>query len=166
MDTIRANFFWQGATDNFKYHMVKWPNMCIPKEWGGLGIIDTRTMNEALVAKWGWRVLKANPEDQVYLFFRNKYLKRASFFQCSQLGGSQFWKGVLKTRRILRWGTKVAVNYGECTSFWDDVWTGDVPFRLVYPSLYDLSSNQNCLMNELLGWGWLEIEIQKTLGGI
>jgi len=30
LDSARANFFWQGANDKFKYHMMKWKNICIP----------------------------------------------------------------------------------------------------------------------------------------
>ncbi|GJN27050.1 hypothetical protein PR202_gb15033 [Eleusine coracana subsp. coracana] len=36
MDTIRSNFFWQGAEKKFKYHMVKWEAVTTPKEFGGL----------------------------------------------------------------------------------------------------------------------------------
>jgi hypothetical protein len=31
MDTIRSMFFWRGAGDDFKYHMVKWMVVCRPK---------------------------------------------------------------------------------------------------------------------------------------
>jgi hypothetical protein len=53
LDSIRSKFFWQGANDKFKYHMVRWENICIPKDYGGLGVIDTRTMNEALFGQVG-----------------------------------------------------------------------------------------------------------------
>ena len=62
MDTI-SQFFWRGDTDKFKYHMVKWENVCLPKEFGGLGIINTRTMNEALLLKWVWRICQNSAED-------------------------------------------------------------------------------------------------------
>jgi hypothetical protein len=43
MDTVRARFFWRGCdTKKFKYHMVKWENVCLLKDFGGLGIINTR----------------------------------------------------------------------------------------------------------------------------
>lgn len=54
-DSVRAKFFWQGASDKFKYHMMKWENLCIPKDYVSfsLGIIETRRMNDALLGKWG-----------------------------------------------------------------------------------------------------------------
>jgi hypothetical protein len=45
MDTVKAKFFWRGDVEKFKYHMVKWDNVRLPKDYGGLGIINTR-MNE------------------------------------------------------------------------------------------------------------------------
>jgi hypothetical protein len=32
---------WKGANGDFKYHMVKWSVVCRPKEFRGLGIINT-----------------------------------------------------------------------------------------------------------------------------
>ena len=66
MDSIRSNFFWQRAKDKSKYHMVKWDQLCIPKDFGSLGIMNTRTMNEALLSRWVWRMLKADIEDICY----------------------------------------------------------------------------------------------------
>lgn len=117
MDSIRAKFFWQGAGENFQYHMVKWPNLCLPTDFGGLGILDTRLMNDALIGKWGWRMLKA---DENYLCYQllKKYLRKHSFLQCQKGVGSQFWKGVLQTRGIIQWGCQVNVNNGLYTRFW------------------------------------------------
>jgi hypothetical protein len=36
MDTVRSRFFWRGGgLKIFKYHMVKWENVCLPKDFGG-----------------------------------------------------------------------------------------------------------------------------------
>lgn len=51
MDTVRPHFFWRGASDKFKYHMVGQEGLCLPKDFGGLGIVNTRFMNEALLLK-------------------------------------------------------------------------------------------------------------------
>lgn len=36
MDSIRSQFFWRGDISKFKYHMVKWENACLPKDFVGL----------------------------------------------------------------------------------------------------------------------------------
>jgi hypothetical protein len=34
------------AGEKFKYHMTKWGILCLPEDYGGLGILNTRLMNE------------------------------------------------------------------------------------------------------------------------
>ena len=51
----RGRLFWEGV-DKKKYHMVKWGALAKPKEFGGLGFINTRAMNAALLCKWIFRL--------------------------------------------------------------------------------------------------------------
>lgn len=110
--------------------------MCLPKEYGGLGLLETRIMNEALLGKWGWRLLIANKEDQCVKLLRRKYLRKRSFLQCSSKDGSQFWKGVVQTKDILKWGVQAKVNNGQQVIFWEDIWVGCIPLKLEFPTLY------------------------------
>jgi hypothetical protein len=36
--------------------MVDWATVCKPKEYGGLGVLNTRLMNIALMLKWIWKL--------------------------------------------------------------------------------------------------------------
>ena len=56
VDTPRSRFFWEGARTKRKYHLVKWAAVCRPKKFGGLGIMKSKLMNVALLAKWWWRL--------------------------------------------------------------------------------------------------------------
>jgi hypothetical protein len=51
MDTARSRFFWRGVSGDFKYHMVRWEAICRPKEFGGLGVVNTQVFNECLMSK-------------------------------------------------------------------------------------------------------------------
>ena len=68
--------------------------MCLPKDFGGLGIMYTRV----------WRMLKADDNDVCYNLLKRKYLRRKSFSQCEFSNGYQFWKGILDTRGVVSWG--------------------------------------------------------------
>jgi hypothetical protein len=35
MNNIKSKFFWRGVAEDFKYHMVKWEDVCRPKIFGG-----------------------------------------------------------------------------------------------------------------------------------
>ena len=82
MDTIRSSFFWRGDSDRAKYHMIKWENVCLPKDFGGLGIINTWVMNESLLLKWVWRLLQNSRDDKCCQLLRAKYLQRKPIMLC------------------------------------------------------------------------------------
>jgi hypothetical protein len=88
MDTIRAKFLWQGAEEKFKY-MAKYEMVCRPKDQGGLGIINTKIMNESLLVKWIWRIYQ-QPDELWYRILKAKYLGNNNFFDSKATGGSQF----------------------------------------------------------------------------
>jgi hypothetical protein len=53
-DRHLARFFWEGVGEKRKFHWVNWPEVCRPKDQGGLGVINTRFLNIALMTKWIW----------------------------------------------------------------------------------------------------------------
>lgn len=78
MDTIRSRFFWRGANGKFKYHMMKWDDMCRPKDFGGLRVINTRVMNDCLITKWIWRI--NHSKNELWLrILKAKYFPRSTF---------------------------------------------------------------------------------------
>jgi hypothetical protein len=47
LDHIRKIFFWQqGGTH--KYHMAKWESIATPKDFEGMGTLNTRLMNDCV----------------------------------------------------------------------------------------------------------------------
>ena len=56
MDFYRARFLWQEDDKKKKYHLVKWSEVCRPKDMGGLGIQNLAHMNKNLLCKWWWKV--------------------------------------------------------------------------------------------------------------
>ena len=56
MDKCRCRFFWEGVGERRRYHLVDWATVCSPKESGGLGIVNTKLMNLALISKWIWKL--------------------------------------------------------------------------------------------------------------
>jgi hypothetical protein len=56
MDMHRASFLWSGDRNKKKYHLVSWPVVYLPKDLGGLGILDLDVMNISLLSKWLWKL--------------------------------------------------------------------------------------------------------------
>ena len=52
IDALRRNFLWQGSEDKKKFHLVKWKELMVSKNTGGLGIRNLRKQNQSLMMKW------------------------------------------------------------------------------------------------------------------
>ena len=69
--------------------MIKWEALDKPKEFGGLGFIDTRAMKTALLCKSIFR-LESGEDSLCMNLLRRKYLKGRGFCQSKKAGSSQF----------------------------------------------------------------------------
>lgn len=87
MDSIRSNFLWQGAEKKARYHKAKWEMVSRPRDQGGLGIIDTRTMNDCLLNKWIWKILQ-EPNELWFRLLKAKYMDGTSFFSAQKKDSS------------------------------------------------------------------------------
>ncbi|KAL6640643.1 hypothetical protein ACP70R_021766 [Stipagrostis hirtigluma subsp. patula] len=154
LDSIRGRFYWQGVGKKRKYHMTKWEIMCRPKEYGGLGFLDTRVMNICLLVKWIVR-LDGGDESLCCRFLRNKYMKRTGFLQSRSDGGSQFWKGLHAVKEHYIKGLEFRVRNGRKIRFWEDVWLDKCPLILRFPKIFDICNQQQASVHDL--WspqGW------------
>lgn len=169
MDSTRSKFFWGSDGVKFKYHMIKWENTCLPKDFGGAGIVNTRVLNEALILKWVWRLKNGGRDDRCCELLRNKYLRNKKLATCSGKGGSQFWQGLCKVKHKIEWGARQEVNNGKDTLFWEDVWLGEVPLKLIFPQIYTYCRDKNCTVNECWEEGMendaCEISVTRGRGG-
>ena len=88
-DKELSRFFWQGSDGRQKYHMVKWADLCTPKDKGGIGILSSRKMNKALMLRWAWRILR---EEGGYGYISSKLntYRVAPLLTCDRQDGSQF----------------------------------------------------------------------------
>jgi hypothetical protein len=57
IDKVHNNFFWHGAEleKKRKIHLVNLDVMCMLRSLRGLGIIDLKIFNIALMEKWLWK---------------------------------------------------------------------------------------------------------------
>lgn len=62
IDKIRRGFLWRGRKEaNGGHCLVAWPLVSRPKELGGLGIHDIKTLGWALRMRWLW-LAKTQPD--------------------------------------------------------------------------------------------------------
>jgi hypothetical protein len=164
MDSTRARFFWEGVGPKRKYHMVDWDTVCKPREFGGLGVLNTKVMNIALLLKWIWKIYRDG--DGLWAdLLRAKYLGDNDLFSPEiQPKGSQFWNSLQKIKWYFKLGARHRVRNGRRTYFWLDWWTGSGPLRDRFPRLFSCCDNPFSTVSgvrHLEGW---RIRFRRTFG--
>jgi hypothetical protein len=160
-DSLRSKFFWEGAGPKRKYHLVNWPMICRPKEVGGLGLLNTKNMNRALLLKWIWRLYQE--EDTIWArIIHAKYPDASDLFSGSGQGGSPFWKSLHKIKHLFKVGAKHEVRNGTRTSFWKDWWIGRGPIMESFPSLFAICDNQDISVAEALQHNALQVRFRRS----
>ena len=77
IDKINRNFLWGDSSDQRKFHLVKWDEVCKSKRDGGLGIRKAKDTNLALLSKLGWKIQTEKKVLWVEIL-RKKYLSNHS----------------------------------------------------------------------------------------
>jgi hypothetical protein len=141
-----------------------------PRDKGGLCIKDLRKINISLLCKWWWKA--KNGEGIWHDIIRKKYLKKGSLcFLKKSYKNSLVWNDLLKVKHIYLKGRSVRIGDGKNTRFWHDRWCGLVSLVDKFPSLYEISEDQECSVETMKQrrWKlkfrrWLHEDLQNQLG--
>jgi hypothetical protein len=140
-DSHLARFFWEGTGEKRKFHWVKWPDVCRPKDQGGLGVLNSRFLNIALMTKWIWRLYNEDEGQCLWLkLLRAKYPGATNIFSSSPSGGSPFWHQLHKIKHFFKLGAKFILGNGQNILFWTDWWSGESPLCERFHTLFDICS--------------------------
>jgi hypothetical protein len=101
----RDAFFWEGRGNKRKYHWVKWSEVCRPKDQGGLGVMNSKLTNIALMVKWVWCIFTESPDNCLWLhILRAKYPRADDMFNSTPQGGSPLWQSIYKVKHFFKLG--------------------------------------------------------------
>lgn len=105
-----------------------------PKDFGGLGVINSRLFNDCLLSKWLWKIDQARDE----LWFRilkAKYFPDRNSWGSKVIKGSQFWNNLHRVKHLFLCGVNHVVGDGKSVSFWRDVWIDHCPLKVRFYKL-------------------------------
>ncbi|KAK0575156.1 hypothetical protein LWI29_034688 [Acer saccharum] len=128
LDNMNRDFLWGTTSRNKKIHLVKWDMVCLPKNLGGLGIKKSKMMNQALLAKAGWR-LSQRDTGLWGSFLKGKYHKGGFMDVYDSLKNrncSSTWRGVSYGAKLLLDRVTWRVGDGRVIRFWTDNWVPEL----------------------------------------
>ncbi|XP_078150757.1 uncharacterized protein LOC144546100 [Carex rostrata] len=133
IDKIRRNFLWHGVTDQKKgFNLVDWEVVCTPKQLGGLGVLDLRAFNKAMLLKWFWWWFK--PEQKLWKPLITATVGRVGYVPDATV----FMQLKRDTIDFFYVHTEFQPGKGTAISLWDHDW-GKGILRDLLPALYSYS---------------------------
>ncbi|XP_073105904.1 uncharacterized protein [Elaeis guineensis] len=102
----------------------------MPKQFGGLGITNLKTLNQTLLCKWWWNLFTNDKKPWSAVIKTNYYRDRpVSLKPLIRKNLSEFWKQVYSVKDIFQSMVKFQVGTGSQLSFWDDTLLLDQPTK-------------------------------------
>ncbi|KEH35521.1 hypothetical protein MTR_3g093740 [Medicago truncatula] len=136
--------FWKPVLDRIVAHLSSWSNNFL--SYGGRLVLLKSVLSSLPV------------------YFLSFFRAPAGHIKEGDMRGSHWWRMVCRVRdgvgegvgswfeENLRW----VVGNGRNMLCWFDCWVGDMPLRLKYPRLFDLTVWKECSVEEMWRLGWIE----------
>jgi len=148
VDRARKQFLWRGNdTEKKGDNLVASETVQQPKDKGGLGIINLRLHNDALLMKHLSKFYNKENIPWVRLVWNRYYTNRVP--HAAREWGSFWWKDVLRLNIIFRGISKCELGDGPLVCFWDDLWTDSV-LSSKYPRLASFARKDGISVLEVM----------------
>jgi hypothetical protein len=143
-------FYGMGDVNKKSGYLVAWKHACRSKADGGLGIIDLRAHNVALLMKFLHKFYNRADLPWVDItwthFYRNSRPPRER-----KNDGSFWWCDIMSLAPKFLQMAKCTVRSGSSVSFWHDPWDLGI-LKDIYQQLSSFSRNKSCSVLQLLSW--------------
>ena len=144
---------WNDSKEKKRVHLANWDLVCMPKEFGGLGIPCLRDVNRCLLASWVKRYFGSGNRIWKNIVDSKYKTTNPNIFCSSTVNVSRFWKGFMWAADAVRFGYKWNLGNGAQVRFWEDTWFGVSPLCVQFWDLY-------CVCNETM------VEVRKVWDGV
>jgi len=140
IDKFRKLCLWRGADVNAKQRpKAAWSMVSRERSEGGLGVIDLKAQNEALLIKFLHKFFNKEDVPWVSLVWERYYDNGR--LPGRQKKGSFWWKDVLKLLDKFKDMARVEVNSGQSCYLWEDLWENQ-PISAKFPELFSFARNK------------------------
>jgi len=123
IERMMNSFWWgHGRTTHRGINWLSWEKLSIHKSQGGMGFKDLSAFNLAMLGKQAWKFL-SEPKSLVSRIFKARYFPNKSFLDAN-IGHnpSYVWRSILRSRLIVRGGTRWSIGSGATIPILDAPW--------------------------------------------
>jgi hypothetical protein len=141
VDRARKQCLWRGNDLQKKGgNLAAWPLVSLPKNKGGLGVINLRIQNDALLLKFLDKFYNKRDIPWVSLIWSTYYSDKVP--HASREVGSFWWKDILRLNTYFRGVARCILGNGSSVMFWDDLW-GDSIVADDFPRLFSFARHKS-----------------------
>jgi hypothetical protein len=116
------NFWWGEDEKKRKVHWASWDILTCPKNLVGVGLKDTKLMNQALLARQCWRIIN-KPESLCARLLKSIYFPRGNLLDTVfRQDVSPSWQGIEHGLELLKEGIIYRAGDGRDINMWRDNW--------------------------------------------
>ena len=129
VDKLHRDFLWVSTEEKRKLHLVNWNTVILPRDRGGLGMVEMQPRNEAYLANLCWRLANEQEAPWVRMLI-SKYFTNLRIIEAGRkLPCSRTWAACKKEGPIFKRGLKWIINNGVATNLWSNFWLSFGPLR-------------------------------------
>jgi hypothetical protein len=139
VDRARRHCLWRRKDKEKIHSLAAWSMICKPKNKGGLGIINLRIQNVALLLKYLHKFYNNDDTPWVQLVRDAYYFEAVP--HATVLVGSFWWRDVFSLVDQYRVVTTCKIGSGESILFWDDKWKGET-MAVRFPRLFSFTKDK------------------------
>jgi len=134
-------FLWHGKEiDKGGKCLVKWEKVCLPKSAGGLGVLNLREQNKALLIKNLYKFFNQHDIPWVNLLWNAYYQNGMSPVNQSNIG-SFWWRSCLSFLEDFKRLTSCVPGNGKSVYLWEDKWQEGF-LKDKFPELHSFANNK------------------------
>lgn len=149
VDKYRKHCLWRGADPNSKKpSKAAWHMVCVPKEKGGLGILNLQTQNESLLMENLHKFFNKLDIPWVHLLL-NSFYANGNLSMANSRRYSFWWRDNLKLLDHFKGLAQASVVSGSSCFFWTDVWDDNIR-SIQYPQLFSYAKDKNLSVQQFL----------------
>lgn len=149
LDKTRRHCLWNKKTKvRDKCHsLAAWDMVCRPKKHGGLGVLNLKIQNDALLMKFFHKFYNRHNIPWVDLIWNTYYAD--TILHATDPCGSFWWKDVMQLSPIFRVVSSVWINYGSSVLFWKDSWHEEI-ISTYFPRAYSYTTDEDVTVRDFL----------------